>query len=160
MNCTLKTKKKSLKEIKEGNELRFKTGLNELDRVLGGGIVKGSIVLLGGDPGIGKSTILLQVCDFLSKNLKVLYISGEESKRQLKMRANRLNVFEDNLYFSSQTDIEAIIETIKAEKPDIAVVDSIQTTSFAEVSSSPGSVTQVRECTTALMHLAKSLEIK
>ncbi len=152
-------KPETLKEIKESKEIRHKTGLNELDRVLGGGIVKGSIVLLGGDPGIGKSTILLQVCNFFAKNLKVLYISGEESKRQLKMRANRLNVFEDNLYFSSQTDIETIIETIKAEKPNIAVVDSIQTTSFAEVSSSPGSVTQVRECTTALMHLAKSLEI-
>jgi DNA repair protein RadA/Sms len=148
-----------LKDINSSDEHRHHTGINEFDRVLGGGIVKGSLILLGGDPGIGKSTILLQVCEYLSKNLKLLYVSGEESKRQLKMRATRLGVNGENLYFITETDVESIIETIKSESPDVVIVDSIQTTSFSQLSSAPGSVVQVRECTNAFMHLAKSLDI-
>ncbi len=159
LSFNINDKAESLSQINSDNEHRYPTGFKEFDRVLGGGIVKGSLVLLGGDPGIGKSTILLQICEYLGKNLKILYVSGEESKRQLKMRADRLDVSTDNLYFAAQTDIEMIIETIKAEKPDFAIIDSIQTTSFRELNSSPGSITQVRECTNALMHLAKSLEI-
>ncbi len=159
INFSEMDKAQTLSQISLDKEHRYHTGLNELDRVLGGGIVKGSLVLLGGDPGIGKSTILLQICEYLGQNSKILYISGEESKRQLKMRADRLNVKTNNLYFASQTDIEIIMESIKSEKPDFAIVDSIQTTSFSELNSSPGSITQVRECTNALMHLAKSLEI-
>ena len=147
-----------INEIDTKDEQRYFTGLSELDRVLGGGIVKGSLVLLGGDPGIGKSTILLQVCNNLSRDLKILYVSGEESKRQLKLRATRLNINNDNLYVMTQTDIACIIEEIKIQKPDIVMIDSIQTMSFQELSSSPGSVTQVKECTNALMRVAKSLD--
>ncbi len=147
-----------MNEIDTKDEQRYYTGISELDRVLGGGIVKGSLVLLGGDPGIGKSTILLQVCNMVSRDLKILYISGEESKRQLKLRATRLNINNDNLYVMTQTDIGCIIEEIKIQNPDIVMVDSIQTISFKELSSSPGSVTQVKECTNALMHVAKSLD--
>lgn len=149
----------TIKEIDTSDEERYHTGQKELDRVLGGGIVKGSLVLLGGDPGIGKSTILLQVCNFLGKSLKVLYVSGEESKRQLKLRANRLGVNSDNIYVMTETDVEIITEQIRSEKPDVVVIDSIQTMNFAELSSSPGSVTQIRECTNVLMKTAKSLDI-
>ncbi len=159
LNLSVVDKPETLYQINSSGEHRYDTGLKELNRVLGGGIVKGSLVLLGGDPGIGKSTMLLQICEYLGENLKILYISGEESKRQLKMRAERLNVKTENLYFTAQTDIEIIMETIKSEKPDIAIIDSIQTTSFSIINSSPGSITQVRECTNALMHLAKFLEI-
>ncbi len=146
-------------QISTEDEQRYYTGLKELDRVLGGGIVKGSLVLLGGDPGIGKSTILLQVCSHLGKILKILYISGEESKRQIKLRAERLGVNSDNLYIMTETDIEAIADRIQTEQPDLVMIDSIQTMNFKELSSSPGSVTQVRECTNILMRTSKSLDI-
>ena len=148
-----------IKEISTTDEIRYKTGSSELDRVLGGGIVKGSLVLLGGDPGIGKSTILLQICEYLGRQLSILYVSGEESKRQLKLRADRLGVDSDNLYILTQTDVEMICETIRQDKPDIVMIDSIQTMTLTELNSSPGSVTQVRECTNYLMRTAKSLDI-
>lgn len=148
-----------LREISTQDEQRYKTGSAELDRVLGGGIVKGSLVLLGGDPGIGKSTILLQICNHLGGTLKILYVSGEESRRQLKLRATRLNVDSDNLFIATETDVEIVAELIRTEKPDLVMVDSIQTMNLTELSSSPGSVTQVRECTNLLMRTAKSLEI-
>ncbi len=148
-----------IKDISTTDEIRYKTGLSELDRVLGGGIVKGSLVLLGGDPGIGKSTILLQICQHLGKDNKILYVSGEESKRQLKLRADRLNVDNNNLYIQTQTDVELISETIRQDRPDLVMIDSIQTMSLNELQSSPGSITQVRECTNYLMRVAKSLDI-
>ncbi len=148
-----------IKDINTNDETRYKTGLSELDRVLGGGIVKGSLVLLGGDPGIGKSTILLQICEYLGNNMKILYVSGEESKRQLKLRATRLGVNSDNLYILTQTDVELVSEAIRQDKPNLVMIDSIQTMSLSELSSSPGSVTQVRECTNYLMRVAKSLDI-
>lgn len=146
-------------QITTEDEARYYTGSGELDRVLGGGIVKGSLVLLGGDPGIGKSTILLQICSHLGKILKILYISGEESKRQIKLRAQRLGVNCENLYVLTETDVQAVAEQIQAEKPDLVMIDSIQTMNFKELSSSPGSVTQVRECTNILMRTSKSLDI-
>lgn len=149
----------SIREISTTDEIRYKTGSSELDRVMGGGIVKGSLILLGGDPGIGKSTILLQICEHLGRELSILYVSGEESKRQLKLRADRLGVDSDNLYILTQTDVELICETIRRDKPDIVMIDSIQTMSLTELNSSPGSVTQVRECTNYLMRTAKSLDI-
>jgi DNA repair protein RadA/Sms len=145
--------------IDTDDEQRYKTGSSELDRVLGGGIVKGSLVLLGGDPGIGKSTILLQICEQLGKSLKILYISGEESKRQLKLRALRLGVNNSNIYIMTETDVEIVSEQIRSEQPDIVMVDSIQTMNLTSLNSSPGSVTQVRECTNILMHTAKGLDI-
>ncbi len=161
---TLKVASKSvfaqkINEIDTDDEIRFKTGMAELDRVLGGGIVKGSLVLLSGDPGIGKSTILLQICEYLGKKLKILYVSGEESARQIKLRANRLKVSTENLSIMTQTDVESIVEYIKSTKPDLVIVDSIQTMSVSEISSSPGSVTQVRESTNLYMYCAKSLGI-
>lgn len=149
----------SLSEITEDVEKRISTGINEFDRVLGGGIVIGSLVLISGDPGIGKSTILLQACEHLGRSRKVLYVSGEESANQIKMRANRLKVVTDNLYILPQTDVSVIVETIKAERPDIVIIDSIQTMVYDEISSSAGSVTQVRECTNIFMHTAKGLGI-
>lgn len=149
----------SIKEINTEDEHRYHTGQKELDRVLGGGIVKGSLVLLGGDPGIGKSTILLQVCDHVGKSLKVLYVSGEESKRQIKLRADRLAVDSENIYVLTETDVQVVSEFIRSEKPDLVIIDSIQTMNFTELSSSPGSVTQVRECTNVLMKTAKNLDI-
>lgn len=141
------------------DEVRYSTGLAELDRVLGGGLVKGSLVLLGGEPGIGKSTILLQICKTLCLNKAVLYVSGEESMRQIKMRAERLGVLSENLYLLAHTDAEAICEAVKKEKPDIVIIDSIQTMNISAISSSQGSVTQVRECTNLFMRTAKSEEI-
>lgn len=149
----------ALGDITEDVERRISTGNNEFDRVLGGGIVIGSLVLLSGDPGIGKSTILLQICQYLGKKHKILYVSGEESANQIKMRANRLGVTTDNLYILTQTNVSIIIETIKTEKPDLVIVDSIQTMVYDEVASSAGSVTQVRECTNIYMHTAKGLGI-
>ena len=148
-----------MNEIDTDDEIRYYTGVSELDRVLGGGIVKGSLVLLGGDPGIGKSTLLLQICEFLGQNLSILYVSGEESVRQLKLRASRLGVNSDNLYVVANTDIESVANTIMAQKPDIVMVDSIQTMSLAALNSSPGSVTQVRECTNLLLRVAKGEDI-
>ena len=148
-----------ISEIDTEAEVRYHTGLKEFDRVLGGGIVKGSINLLSGDPGIGKSTLLLQICEYLGKDYSVLYVSGEESVRQLKLRAQRLGVESGNLYIVSQTDVDTIIHTIMSQKPDLVIIDSIQTMNLAQVSSSAGSITQVRECTSALMRTAKSEEI-
>ena len=150
---------KQLSDIESESKQRYHTGMKELDRVLGGGIVRGSIVLLGGDPGIGKSTIFLQICEYLGRNLKILYVSGEESAHQIKMRAKRLNVNTDNLYILAETDILGIAEYVKSENYDMVIVDSIQTMNLTELSSSPGSVSQIRECTSLLMQLGKSLDI-
>ena len=149
----------TLSDIKPDNELRYKTGMKELDRVLGGGIVKGSLVLLSGDPGIGKSTILLQICQQLGKILKILYVSGEESYSQIKLRADRLKVSSENLSVLCETDTQAICEHIKATTPDLVIIDSIQTMNFTELNSSPGCVTQVRESSNLFMRTAKSLSI-
>ena len=148
-----------LDDIDENDEIRFRTGVGELDRVLGGGIVKGSLILLGGDPGIGKSTLLLQICQFLGEGLSILYVSGEESARQLKLRAKRLGVDSERLSVLACTDVEAIGNTILRQKPDIVMIDSIQTMCIAAVASSPGSVTQVRESTNAFLRVAKSEDI-
>lgn len=148
-----------LNEIGTDTDVRYDTGLGELNRVLGGGLVKGSLVLLGGEPGIGKSTILLQICQFLGNDHSVLYISGEESARQIKLRAKRLGVDTENLYILTATDAEAVSQTIAGSMPDIAIIDSIQTMSISRIPSSPGSITQVRECTNLFMHTAKTLEI-
>lgn len=149
----------SITEISTDDEHRYDTGCKELNRVLGGGIVKGSLILLGGDPGIGKSTVLMQICQFMGNSLKILYVSGEESKRQLKLRANRLGVNSPNLYVMTETDIEVVCEQIKNVKPDLVMVDSIQTMNLTELNSSPGSVTQVRECTNMLMRTAKGMDV-
>ena len=146
-------------QINTSEDERYHTGMSELDRVLGGSIVKGSLILICGEPGIGKSTILLQICGFLGKGHKILYVSGEESAKQIKLRAVRLGVESDNIYILSETDIQAVIEQIREEKPDLVMVDSIQTMNFTDLSSAPGSVSQVRECTSAIMRAAKSLEI-
>ena len=146
-------------EISIENEHRYKSGINELDRVLGGGIVKGSVVLLSGEPGIGKSTILLQMCGKISTNFNILYVSGEESSRQLKLRAGRLGVNNSNLLVMSENDAEAICEYIHSNKPDIVMVDSIQTMCIGELNTSAGSVSQVRECTNLFMRMAKQLDI-
>ncbi len=144
--------------VPEG-EQRFETGLTELDRVLGGGIVRGGLMLIGGDPGIGKSTLLLQICQHLGKKMKILYVSGEESERQIKLRADRLGVSTENLYLMCETDVATILDQVQAEKPDLLIIDSIQTVSLSTVSSSPGSVTQVRESTTAIMHTIKAADL-
>ena len=150
----------ALDDICGENDERITTKIEEFDRVLGGGIVKGSLVLLSGDPGIGKSTILLQICQNLgSKGQKILYVSGEESANQIKLRAVRIGVTTNNLFILSQTDLATIIECIKAEKPDIVIIDSIQTMVYEQVNSSAGSITQVRECTNVFMHTAKGLGI-
>ncbi len=148
-----------LGQINDTDENRYKTGLNEFDRVLGGGIVKGSLLLLGGDPGIGKSTMLLQVCKNLGESVNLLYVSGEESKRQIKLRAARLAVDSENLYIMTETDIESVLNEIQQNRPDVVIIDSIQTMNHRELQSSTGSVTQVKECTNLLMRCAKELEI-
>lgn len=145
--------------LDETEEQRYHTGMSELDRVLGGGIVKGSLVLISGDPGIGKSTILLQICQYLGKDLKILYVSGEESGRQIKLRATRLGVTTPNLLVMTETDIQVVAEEIRSLKPDLVMIDSIQTMNFTDLNSSPGSVTQVRECTNAIMRCCKPLDI-
>lgn len=146
-------------EISETSEIRYDTGISEFNRVLGGGLVKGSLVLIGGDPGIGKSTILLQACKFLAEKKKVLYVSGEESASQIKLRASRLDVTGRNLFVLCETDAEYITEIIMKDKPDVVIIDSIQTMNITDVQSSTGSVTQVRECTNLFMRTAKSLSI-
>ena len=139
---------------------RMKTEIEELDRVLGGGIVPGSMVLVGGDPGIGKSTLLLQVCRQLTKNgHKVLYVSGEESLGQIKLRAKRIGEFNENLLLLCETNLENIRSVIEKVKPEMVVIDSIQTMYNEEVSSAPGSVSQVRESTGVLMQIAKGMGI-
>lgn len=150
----------SLNEIDISEEERQTTKIGELDRVLGGGIVPGSLVLVGGDPGIGKSTLLLQVCRNLAeKNVSVLYISGEESLRQIKLRANRIGKFNEKMQLLCETNLETIREVIERRKPEIVVIDSIQTMFHEEISSAPGSVSQVRESTNVLMQLAKGLGV-
>lgn len=149
----------SLKDIKTNKEVRYKTGMTELDRVLGGGLVNGSLVLLSGDPGIGKSTILLQICQFLGKDKSILYVSGEESYTQIKLRAERLNVTTDNLYILCETDVQSIGEFIITRNPDLVIVDSIQTMNFTDLQSSPGSVAQVRESTNVFLRVAKTQNI-
>ena len=146
---------RSMGEIQLDDELRFSTGMGELDRVLGGGAVKGSLVLVGGAPGIGKSTLMLQICDNLSRFAKVLYVSGEESERQIKLRAQRLQVRGEGLYLLSETDLEHVIDAVHGSAPDILIVDSIQTLYHGDVSSPAGSISQVTECAMALMQLAK-----
>ncbi len=145
----------TLSEITISDEVRFKTGLSELDRVLGGGLVKGSLVLLGGDPGIGKSTLMLQICQYLGGGCSVLYVSGEESRLQIKLRAERLGVDTENLKLAAATDCELICEAARKTMPDVLVIDSIQTMQIGSIASSPGSVVQVRECTGMFMRLAK-----
>ena len=150
---------KPLSQITFENEHRFKTNIPELDRVLGGGIVKGSVSLISGDPGIGKSTILLQICKNISSELKVLYVSGEESAVQLKLRANRIGVFSDNISIMAETDVQAICNYISTAKPDLVMIDSIQTMKIEELSSSYGSIVQVRESANMFLGIGKSLDI-
>ena len=150
----------TLADISTAEEKRVSAGMHELDRVLGGGIVPGSLILVGGDPGIGKSTLLLQVCRYTAAHgSKVLYISGEESLRQIKMRANRLGTFSGELYFLSETNLDRMSATIDDLHPDIVIVDSIQTMFREDVTSAPGSVGQIRECTNLLLTLAKGQNI-
>ena len=136
---------KKIHEVEGGSEVRFSTGLKELDRVLGGGLVYGSLTLVGGDPGIGKSTLLLQICRYLGQAKKVLYISGEESMSQIKLRADRLQVSSDNLYLACETNVESILSTCRLNNPDILIIDSIQTMMCDHVSGTPGSVSQIKE---------------
>lgn len=150
----------SLSDVSIQEENRMSTHMAELDRVLGGGIVPGSLILVGGDPGIGKSTLLLQVCRHMAADgHKVLYISGEESLRQIKIRANRLGAFSDNLLLLCETSLQVIEETIRSVKPDITIIDSIQTMYHEDISAAPGSVSQVRESTGLFLQLAKGLDI-
>ena len=149
-----------LSEVQFSEETRIVSGIEELDRVLGGGIVVGSLVLVGGDPGIGKSTLLLQVCrNLAAMKRKVLYISGEESLRQIKMRANRMGEFAESIYLLCETNLDSIRGIIEKQKPDMVVIDSIQTMYDETVASAPGSVSQVRETTGVLMQIAKGLGI-
>ena len=150
----------TLTSVETDDDERMRTGIRELDRVLGGGIVPGSLVLVGGDPGIGKSTLLLQVCQKLAaQNKKVLYISGEESMKQIKLRANRMGEFSETLFLLCETNLGTIRDVIELQKPEMVVIDSIQTMYNEEVGSAPGSVSQVRESTNVLMQLAKGLTI-
>ena len=150
----------TLSSVSTDQEDRMQTEIEELDRVLGGGVVPGSLVLVGGDPGIGKSTLLLQVCKRLSdQGRKVLYISGEESLKQIKLRANRMGTFSDHLLLLCETNLETIRQVIEREHPAVAVIDSIQTMYSEEVTAAPGSVSQVREATNTLMQIAKGLNI-
>ena len=149
----------SLEEIDTAEEVRFLTGMGELDRVLGGGAVKGSLVLVGGAPGVGKSTLMLQICGSLCRTNRVLYVSGEESVRQLKLRAQRLGVASGNLLVLSETGLEDVLQSVSEEEPDILIMDSIQTMYNGALDSPPGSITQVKDCTMALMQLAKGHDI-
>lgn len=138
---------------------RYKTGSDELDRVLGGGLVQGSLVLLGGEPGIGKSTLILQICDKINVDGPVLYVSGEESASQIKMRADRLNIKNDNVFFLGETSVELIDESIEKVKPSLIIIDSIQTMYSDELTAAPGSVSQVREVTSKIMMMCKKQNI-
>ena len=145
-----------ISQVDTDAEIRFSTGMGELDRVLGGGAVAGSLVLVGGAPGIGKSTLLLQICSSLCQGRSVLYISGEESERQLKLRAQRLNVSPEQLFILSETRLSDVLEAVEEIKPDILIVDSIQTLYNEANESSPGSISQVKDCTMSMMQLSKS----
>lgn len=153
--ATSKKTPKLISELDTEAELRFSTGIGELDRVLGGGAVKGSLVLVGGAPGIGKSTLLLQLCGLVEAEMKILYVTGEESERQLKMRAQRLGVDNGQIYVLAETGLTEVLEAADELEPDIMIVDSIQTMFDSEVSSAPGSVSQVRECTMSIMRMTK-----
>lgn len=146
-------------DIEESHEIRFSTGMGELDRVLGGGAVKGSLVLVGGAPGIGKSTLMLQISKSLCQSFRVLYVSGEESVSQLKLRAQRLSAPHGELLVLSETSLPDVLDSVEQEKPDVLIIDSIQTLYDPELDSAPGSVAQVKGCTMALMQLAKSQDI-
>lgn len=147
---------KKLDQVDTGDELRFQTGMEELDRVLGGGAVEGSLVLVGGAPGIGKSTLLLQICANICAGRRVLYASGEESERQLKLRAERLGVRSDELFVLSETRLNDILSAVEEVKPDVLIADSVQTLYNDENDSSPGSVSQVKDCAMQLMQLSKT----
>ena len=151
----LRAKARPIGELDTAQEIRFPTGMGELDRVLGGGAVQGSLVLVGGAPGIGKSTLMLQICGKLSENAKILYVSGEESPRQLKLRADRLGVASDRIYVLSETCLGDVLQSVEEEKPDVLIVDSIQTLYTEDKTSSPGSIAQVRDCTMRLMQYSK-----
>ncbi|MBI1931090.1 MAG: DNA repair protein RadA [Ignavibacteriales bacterium] len=144
-----------LSEINSQEDIRIKTNLNEFDRVLGGGLIIGSVVLIGGDPGIGKSTLVMQAASSIKS--KVLYVTGEESVKQINLRAKRLNVNEENIFILSETNLDIITSAIDKLKPEVVIIDSIQTTFKPEFDNAPGTVTQIRECTNFLMHLAKTL---
>lgn len=148
-------KAKKISELDMSAEIRFSTGISEFDRVLGGGAVVGSLVLVGGAPGIGKSTILLQMCGQIADDKRILYVTAEESERQLKLRAMRLGVEKGDIYVLAETDIDNIIASVGEIEPDIVIIDSIQTISSSDVNSAPGSVTQVRECTMRIMRETK-----
>ncbi len=148
-----------LDEISSDDEIRFHSGIGELDRVLGGGAVHGSFVLVGGEPGIGKSTLLLQMCQEMCKTARVLYVSGEESLRQIKIRANRLNISSPELYVLAETDMEQIINETELVEPDVLIVDSIQTVYKREMTSAPGGAAQIKECAMNLMQYAKSRNV-
>lgn len=150
---------KRLSEIDERDDPRIRTGLSELDRVLGGGIVPGGLMLIGGDPGIGKSTLLLQVCANLGKEHTILYVSGEESARQIRLRATRLGVDTDKLFVLCENDVDTILAAISSVKPELLIIDSIQTVTLSSVASSAGSVTQVRECTASIMRACKAIDL-
>ena len=150
-----RSKPRLMDEVETTRELRFQTGMNELDRVLGGGAVQGSLVLVGGAPGIGKSTLMLQICQNLCRFAKVLYVSGEESERQIKLRAERLGVSGQQLYLLAETSMDDVAEAVTQLQPDVLIVDSIQTMYNGELSAAPGSIGQVKDCTMALMNLAK-----
>lgn len=152
-------KPKRLEELDVSEEIRFSTGISEFDRVLGGGAVLGSLVLVGGAPGIGKSTLLLQMCAVTAKTRRVLYVTGEESERQLKLRADRLGVSGGEIYVLAETDLDQILSSVDSLKPDVVILDSIQTISDAAIASAPGSITQVRECTMRIMRLTKEKSI-
>lgn len=149
-------KPQRIREVSSDGEIRFSTGMGELDRVLGGGAVAGSLVLVGGAPGIGKSTLLLQICNQMGTSRRILYISGEESERQLKLRAERLGVEPDELYILSETRLSDVVEAAETVDPDILIVDSIQTLYSEDNDSSPGSVSQVKDCTMTMMQLSKT----
>ena len=157
-SSTLSSKNQAEKfsELKIPEYIRTGTGMGELDRVLGGGLVESSVVLLSGEPGIGKSTLLLQICEKLSETRRVLYISGEESRGQLKLRAQRLNIKGDNIFLLTETDLDSILAECERIKPEVIIMDSVQTVSSENVNSAPGSITQVKEAALSLINYAKT----
>ena len=155
----VKSSPRELLSLDTSSEMRFKTGFSELDRVLGGGAVAGSLCLVGGSPGIGKSTLLLQICGLIKSNMKVLYVSGEESERQIKMRAERLGVKGNGVFVLAETEINEILVATEELNPDILIIDSIQTLYNPELPASPGSVGQVKDCTMSLLRLSKDVGV-